>query len=59
MKTQPTSRFVKLHCPKCKNSQIAFEKTTTKISCHMCQEPLASPTGGKLDAMHSGHEILD
>jgi small subunit ribosomal protein S27e len=47
MKREPESKFVKIRCPKCKNEQITFGKSATKINCHVCQEPLAAPTGGK------------
>jgi small subunit ribosomal protein S27e len=45
--SEPTSKFVKIRCPKCKNEQVVFGKTATKVACHMCQEVLAEPTGGK------------
>ncbi len=47
MKTEPTSRFIKIRCPKCKNEQIVFEKATTHISCLVCGNELAEATGGK------------
>lgn len=47
MKTEPTSKFQKIRCPKCKNEQIIFEKATTKVECLVCGNVLAEPTGGK------------
>ncbi len=44
---EPTSRFIKLRCTKCKNEQIIFGKPTTKIQCLVCEKILAEPTGGK------------
>jgi len=41
------SRYIKIRCPKCKNEQIVFGKTSTKVQCLICQKTLAEPTGGK------------
>ncbi len=43
----PTSKFIKIRCPKCKNEQITFGKTSTVVSCLVCGKALAEPTGGK------------
>lgn len=45
--TEPTSRFIKVRCNKCKNEQIIFGKPSTKIKCLVCNSILAEPTGGK------------
>lgn len=44
---EPTSRFVKVRCSKCKNEQIIFGKPASKIKCLVCGKILAEPTGGK------------
>ena len=44
---ESTSKFIKIRCPKCKNEQIIFGKTATKVSCLVCGKVLAEPTGGK------------
>lgn len=44
---EPTSRYVKLRCQKCKNEQIVFGKPVTVVNCLVCDKPLAEPTGGK------------
>ena len=44
---ETTSKFVKVRCPKCKNEQIMFGKTSTEVDCLVCGKQLASPTGGK------------
>jgi len=48
----PTSKFIKVRCNKCKNEQIVFGKATTEVKCLICEEVLATPTGGhsKLNA---------
>ncbi|HLD13076.1 MAG TPA: 30S ribosomal protein S27e [Candidatus Nanoarchaeia archaeon] len=44
---EPSSRFVKLRCQKCKNEQIVFGKPSTIVNCLVCGKPLAEPSGGK------------
>ena len=43
---RPTSKFVLVHCAKCKNEQLVFSKASTLVLCLVCQEPLAQPTSG-------------
>tara|TARA_Y100000310_G_C20488626_1_gene718040 strand:+ start:488 stop:670 length:183 start_codon:yes stop_codon:yes gene_type:complete len=48
MKTQePTSKFIKLRCTKCKNEQIVFGKPSSEVKCLVCGAVMAEPTGGK------------
>lgn len=44
---ESNSRFVKVRCPKCKNEQIIFGKTSTDIKCLVCGKDIGEPTGGK------------
>ena len=44
---EPSSKFIKLRCAKCKNEQIIFGKPSTKIFCLVCEKILAEPSGGK------------
>jgi len=44
---EPTSKFLKLRCPKCKNEQIVFGKASSKVNCLVCEKNLLDPTGGK------------
>ncbi len=44
---EPTSKFIKIRCPKCKNEQIMFGKASTIVKCLVCGAVLAEPTGGK------------
>jgi len=46
-KKEPTSRFIKVRCLKCKNEQIMFGKPSTKVVCLVCGKEIAEPTGGK------------
>jgi len=47
MNQEPTSKFVKVRCLKCKNEQIIFGKPASKIKCLVCGKILVESTGGK------------
>ena len=44
---KPKSKFLKVNCPKCKNEQIIFNKTSSRVKCLVCSFELAEPSGGK------------
>ena len=44
---KPKSKFLKIRCPKCKNEQIIFNKSSSVVRCLVCGNVLAEPTGGK------------
>ncbi len=44
---QSTTKFMKIKCEKCKNEQVIFERSASKIHCLVCNEILAEPTGGR------------
>lgn len=56
---EPTSKFIKVRCPKCKNEQITFGKTATKVGCLVCGKILAEPTGGKSRVKARILEVLE
>ena len=41
------TKFLKVHCEKCKNDQNVFSAVTSKVNCLVCGETLAFPTGGR------------
>jgi len=43
---KPRSKFLQVICPKCKNEQIIFNKASTRVTCLVCGNILAEPTGG-------------
>jgi len=43
---QPTSKFLEVVCPKCKNEQIIFNKASKLVTCLVCGNILSEPTGG-------------
>ncbi len=56
---EPNSKFVKIRCPKCKNEQIMFGKTSSKVICLVCDKVLAEPTGGKSKIKARILEVLE
>lgn len=46
-KKECVSKFIKVRCPKCKNEQIIFGKTSSVVKCLVCEKVIAEPTGGK------------
>ena len=55
----PDSRFVKVRCPKCKNEQVIFGKSATKVKCLVCGKILGEPTGGKTKIRAQILEVLE
>lgn len=56
---EPVSKFIKVRCPKCKNEQILFGKSSTNVNCLVCGRNLASPTGGKAKIKARVLEVLE
>ncbi|MFO8016127.1 MAG: 30S ribosomal protein S27e [Candidatus Woesearchaeota archaeon] len=56
---EPTSKFIKVRCPKCKNEQIVFGKASSEMKCLVCGKMLAKPTGGKSAVKSRILEVLE
>jgi small subunit ribosomal protein S27e len=59
---EPTSKFIKVRCSKCKNEQIIFGKVSSRVECLICGslgKPLAEPTGGKSRVKARILEVLE
>jgi len=56
---EPESKFIKIRCPKCKNEQVMFGKSTTIIKCLVCEKILAKPSGGKARIKAQILEVLE
>ena len=56
---EPSSRFIKIRCPKCKNEQIIFGKASSVVDSLVCGKTLAEPTGGKIKVRARILEVLD
>ena len=44
---KPKSVFLRVKCPKCANEQQIFSNAVNKITCNVCGETLAEPSGGR------------
>jgi small subunit ribosomal protein S27e len=55
---EPSSKFIKLRCPKCKNEQIVFGKSASEVKCLVCEKVIADPTGGKTRVKARVLEVL-
>jgi len=51
-------KFVRVSCPKCKNSQTIFGKASTKVRCVECNTVLAIPSGGNAKIRSRVEEVL-
>jgi len=55
----PASRFLKVRCNKCKNEQMIFNKSASKVDCLVCGELIALPLGGKTEVKAKIIEVLE
>lgn len=44
---KPRSSFLRVKCVKCGNEQIVFSHATNRVTCNVCANELAEPSGGK------------
>ncbi|MDP7141523.1 MAG: 30S ribosomal protein S27e [Candidatus Woesearchaeota archaeon] len=56
---EPTSKFIKVRCPKCKNEQNIFGKASSTVKCLVCGKDLAEATGGKTRVKARILEVLE
>ena len=56
---EPTSKFIKIRCPKCKNEQILYGKASTITKCLVCEKTLSEPLGGKARIKARVLEVLN
>ncbi|MCB9362801.1 30S ribosomal protein S27e [Candidatus Woesearchaeota archaeon] len=56
---EPTSKFIKIRCPKCRNEQIMFGKASSQVKCLVCGKVLAEPAGGKAKVKARVLEVLE
>ena len=56
---RPKSKFMRVKCEKCNNTQIIFDKPATIVNCLVCGEILAETTGGIADVKAKVMEILE
>ena len=58
MITMPGS-FLRVRCPDCENEQVVFSKAATAVSCAVCGETVAAPTGGKATLLGEVTETVE
>ena len=46
---KPRSKFLRVKCLKCGNEQLLFSNAVNKVTCNVCGETLAEPTGGRAE----------
>ena len=56
---EPNSKFIKVRCPKCKNEQAIFGKSSTTVKCLVCEKVLSEPAGGKSKIKSRILEVLE
>jgi len=44
---KPRSLFLRVKCSKCGNEQLVFSNAVNKVTCNVCGEILAEPSGGR------------
>jgi len=44
---KPRSVFLRVKCQKCGNEQLIFSNAVNTITCNVCNETLAEPSGGR------------
>ena len=52
------SKFVRVRCSKCKNSQIIFGKSSSRVRCLKCSKIVAESDGGKAKIRSLVEEVL-
>lgn len=53
------SKFLRVTCTKCKNEQVVFGKSATnEVKCLVCNQVLATSTGGKTNVTAKISEVM-
>lgn len=53
------SKFLKVVCSKCKNEQIIFNKSASKVKCLVCDAELSESKGGKAKVKAKVLQVFD
>lgn len=48
-KLDTKSKFVKVECGNCGNTQMVFDHSAIQVKCLVCNNVLAEPKGGKAE----------
>jgi len=52
------SKFLKVCCPRCRNEQIIYGKSSVKVKCEKCNKLLVKTTGGKTKVRAKVKEVI-
>ena|GEM_PF-25468 len=56
---KPRSVFLRVKCTKCGNEQLLFSNAVNKITCNVCGETLAEPSGGRAKIKGEVQAVLE
>lgn len=56
---KPRSVFLRVKCTKCGNEQLIFSNAVNKITCNVCGETLAEPSGGRAKIKGDVQAVLE
>ncbi len=56
---KPRSVFLRVKCQKCGNEELLFSNSVNKITCNVCGETLATPTGGRAEINGEVQSVLE
>jgi small subunit ribosomal protein S27e len=56
---KPRSVFLRVKCPKCGNEQQIFSNVVNKVTCNVCAEILAEPSGGRAKIKGDVQAVLE
>ncbi|MCL4452435.1 MAG: 30S ribosomal protein S27e [Candidatus Thermoplasmatota archaeon] len=43
------NKFIKIKCPDCSNEQVTYTKISSPVTCLICGNTIARPTGGTIE----------
>jgi len=56
---EPASRFQKISCNECGETQVVYSHSSTRVMCNSCGNLLSEPTGAKAWLHGSVSETLE
>ena len=56
---KPSSSFLRVKCLKCGNEQLVFSNAVNKVTCNVCGEVLAEPSGGRAKIKGDVQAVLE
>lgn len=56
---KPSSKFLKVECDKCNETQVIFNSPASKVECSNCGEKIAESTGGRGEILGEVKKTLE